>query len=203
MKEWVFKVAMVLMGAVLVFVSIAKASYEIMAKEIGEDAIKNRYLEFIIKYEDGQTLPVNYDLPEAGMLPSNPFYGFKKIRDWMWLNFASGTNKPKVSLLMVDKKITEASDMFDNGNSRLAIEAGNEALDKLEYTNNLLDSITPPDHTGLQLKKQAFMAGYALKEIVAKGSESFDLDRIKFDELVEKINIWNEKQEKERYLWDK
>lgn len=203
MKEWAFKFAVVLVGMVVVFISIARASYEIMAKDMGEDTIKNRYLEFVVKYDSGRTMPVNYNLPEVGMLPSNPFYGFKRIRDWMWVNFANGTNKAKVVILMADKKITEVSDMFTDGKISLALESGNEAMDKLEYANTLLDSISPPTSTSLQLKKQAYLAGYAIKEIVAKGSNSFDLDQQKYDELISRIDSWNEKQEQEKYLWEK
>lgn len=197
MKEWVFKVGVVLVGMVMVFVSIARASFEVIAKEVGEDAIKNRYLEFVITSEDGKTLPANYNLPEAGMLPSNPFYGFKKIRDWMWMNFATGANKAKVAVLMADKKITEVSELFRLGDTDLAIETGNEVLDKLEYANGLLEA------TDIQLRRQLFLAGYAFKEIASNGSESFDMDQQKFKELINRIDRWNEKQEEERYLWDK
>lgn len=196
MKEWAMKIGMVLLGMVLVFVSIAKASYEIMAKEMGEDSIKNRYFEFVIKYEDGKTLPANYELPDPGMLPNNPFYGFKKIRDWFWLNFASGDNKAKVVVLMAEKKMAEVSDLFDNGDHKLAIEAGNEVMDKLEYANSISES-------DVQLKKQIFMAGHAFMQIASKGSESFDMDSMKYNDLINRIGSWNEKQEEERYLWDK
>ncbi len=196
MKEWVFKAGVFIVGLLVVFVSIARASYEIMAKEMGENAIKNRYLEFTITYEDGRTMPANYNLPEVGMLPSNPFYGFKKVRDWMWVNLATGTNKAKVLLLMADKKITEMSDLFVDGKTGLAIEAGNEAMDKLEYANSLLSA------TDVQLKKQALLAGFAFKEIAITGSESFDLDSQKYNELINRIDSWNDKQEKERYLWE-
>lgn len=201
MKEWVLKGFVVALGLVLVFVSITRASLDILAKEIDEDAIKNRYLEFTIRYGDGETEPANYNLPEVGMLPNNPFYGFKKIRDWMWLNLSSGVNKSKLAILMADKKMTEAGQLFLANQNRTAIEAGIEAMDKLEYANSLLAANPQPDDNTRFLRKQVLQAGYAYMEIARLGAKNFDLDQVKYNGLLERIESWNQKQEAERWNW--
>lgn len=201
MKEWVLRGLVVVLGLSFVFVSITRASLDILAKEIDEDAIKNRYLEFTIKYGDGETEPSSYNLPEVGMLPNNPFYGFKKIRDWMWLNLSSGTNKAKLAILMTDKKMTEMGQLFLANQNQTAIEAGIEALDKLEYANSLLAANPQPDDNTRLLRKQVLRAGYAYREIVEAGAKNFDLDQVKYNDLIERIESWNQKQEAERWSW--
>jgi len=202
MKEWILKIGVFGLGLLLVFVSLARASYEIWAKEIEQNSVKNRNTEFLITFDDGMTQPATYNFPEVGMLPSSPFYGFKKIRDWIWIKIASGDKKASIVLLLADKKMTEANDLISSGQNLLAIEAGNEAIDNLEYANKILDDTASTTDKKIQLKKQIFLAGYAYKEILSKLTNTFDLDQQKYNDLINKLDIWNEKQAKERYSWE-
>lgn len=203
MREWLLKAGFLGLGLAVLFVSIARAGLDISAQDIAENKLNNKQLDFIIEFGDGVTEPGSYKLPEVNMLPTNMFYGFKTIRDWLWLTLASNQEKPRIALLLADKKITETWDLFNNGSNTAAIDAGNEGLDKLEYAVKLVDQIQVKSDDVRQLQKQIFMAGYAYKQVAEVGTTGFDLDQEKFSQLLFRIDEWNKKQEEARWEWEK
>lgn len=67
---------------------------------------------------------VDYDLPHAGMLPDNPLYSLKKVRDSFWLFFTrDNLEKADLLLLFSDKKIVMAQAMAEKGKWELALES--------------------------------------------------------------------------------
>jgi hypothetical protein len=82
-----------------------------------------------------QNMPeqVNYELPYPGMLPDNPLYVFKVIRDGIVkLLINNPLKKAEFSLLNSDKRMYAGKMLFDKGEDQLAI-------DTITKSNNYLD----------------------------------------------------------------
>jgi hypothetical protein len=204
-KEFIglsMRLMVLVFGLAILFVSIARAGLEILAKESTDSISRNNAINFVVKFQDGETAPGNYNFPETGMLPDNIFYGLKKIRDYLWLSFSQGLTKAKISLLLADKSMSESKDLLVKDNTAKAIEAGNEAMDKLEYADKLINEFKVPDGQTKQVHYQIFWAGFAYKEVLSKAGESFEIDTDKYSKLINRIDDWNKEQEKNRYSWD-
>lgn len=72
---------------------------------------------------DMKTATVEYQMPYPGLLPDSPIYGFKKLRDFVWL---MGTGdygkKAEVLLLLSDKQMKGAELMMDKGKAGASVE---------------------------------------------------------------------------------
>jgi hypothetical protein len=189
-------------GLTILIISMARAGWEIWASDNNGEIQGNNLVNFTAVFGDGTTTPGTYKLPEAGMLPDNMFYGMKKIRDSLWLAFSQGIAKTRMALLLADKSIAESKKMMDVGKYDLTIEAGNEAMNKLEYADKLINDVKVADAQTKQLHYQIFWAGYAYKEVLDKMQDAFDLDTGKYSQLINRINDWNKTEEQNRYNWD-
>ena len=68
------------------------------------------------------SLNVQYALPYAGILPDNPLYFLKALRDNLWNLFITDPlQKADYDLLMADKRVGAASSLLDKGEVDLAI----------------------------------------------------------------------------------
>jgi hypothetical protein len=200
--EIVSKAAVVGVGLMILVLSMARAGLETRASNNGDAVPGNNLVEFTAVFDDGTTAVGNYKLPETGMLPDNMFYGIKKIRNYLWLLFSQGTAKIKMALLLGDKSAAETGALIENGRNNYAIDAGNEAIDKLQYADTLINQIRVADAQTKQLHYQIFWAGYAYKEVMVKARGSFDMDTAKLEKLISRVDDWNKTQEKNRYSWD-
>ena len=205
MRWWlgmVSKVLVIGLGLMILILSVAKAGWETRANGDSDEVVGNNLIEFTAVFDDGTTAVGNYKLPETGMLPDNMFYGMKKIRNYLWLSFSQGTAKIKMALLLGDKSAAEAGALIENGKNNYAFDAGNEAIDKLQYADTLINQIKVADAQTKQLHYQIFWAGYAYKEVFKKAENSFDLDAVEYTNLINRVGDWNKTQEKNRYSWD-
>ena len=191
-----------MMGLFILAISMARAGLEIWATENNESIVTNNSIEFTAKFNDGDTAPGTYKIPESGMLPNSIFYGIKKLRDFLWLNLSTGENKVKMAVLQSDKLISGANELIKKENYDGATEAGNEALDKLEYADKLLDGIKVANDQTKQLHYQIFWAGFAYEEIIKQEGGAFGIDNLKYSDLINRIDDWNKAQENNRYSWD-
>lgn len=196
------RVFVVLIGLVILFVSVARAGLNLMAQDGEMDSLRNEEVKFLVTFEDGETASGTYKLPQAGMLPNNVFYGFKKVRDYIWMLLSGGEGKIKLSVLMADKKIAEFQKLTKKGEQGLAIESGNEAMDKLEYANGLVMGAKNADAQSKQMRKQILWAGLAYGEIFHRNEKEFQIDSEKYTKLLTRIDGWNKQQEKNRYTWN-
>ncbi|HLD26380.1 MAG TPA: DUF5667 domain-containing protein [Patescibacteria group bacterium] len=82
---------------------------------------------------------ISYDLPYAGMLPDNPLFFIKNVRDKI-LEFATRDQIKKASLylLFADKRIRMAIELSEKGKWELATVAVEEAEKYLAKINPLL-----------------------------------------------------------------
>lgn len=188
-------------GLVILFVSVARTGLNLLAQGNGIDEVKKNEVKFLKTFEDGEKIEGTYKLPEPGMLPSNGLYGFKNFRDVLWLMFSQGVEKPKVTLLIADKKLAEFEKLTENGSRELAIESGNEAIDKLKYASDLLQSAKITDTQSKQLRTQILWAGLAYYEVISRNESEFQIDIEKYRNLLTRIDVWNKEQEKKRNEW--
>jgi Domain of unknown function (DUF5667) len=196
------KTVMMGIGIVILFVSMARAGWETRAKDNSDEVKGNNLVEFMAVFDDGTTAAGNYKLPETGMLPDNMFYGAKEIRNYLWLLFSSGEGKIKMALLLADKSASESGALIEKDESNLAIDAGNEAINKLEYAETLIDQVKVADAQTKQIHYQIFWAGWAYKQVFVKMQDSFDLDTERYTNLITRVDDWNKTQEENRYNWD-
>lgn len=198
----VTKILAIGVGGIVLMISVARAGWETRAIS-GSDAVPgNNLIEYNAVFDDGTTAVGNYKLPETGMLPDNMFYGMKKIRNSLWLLFSHGPGKIKMAILLADKSAAESEALIAKEEVSTAIEAGNEAVDKLEYAETLINQIKVADSQTKQLHYQIFWAGYAYREVFKEAKDSFDMDITKYENLINRIDDWNKKQEENRYSWE-
>ena len=70
----------------------------------------------------GKIIQIQYELPYPGILPDNPLYFLKAIRDNVLGFFITDPlKKADYSLLMADKRLQSAKALLDKGNNDLAI----------------------------------------------------------------------------------
>lgn len=196
------RVFVVLIGLAILFVSVARAGLSLMAQDGDMDSLRNEEVKFLVTFDDGETASGTYKLPQAGMLPSNVFYGFKKVRDYIWMSLSGGEEKVKLSVLMADKKIAEFQKLTEKGERGMAVESGNEAIDKLEYANGLVMGAKNADAQSKQIRKQILWAGLAYGEIFHRNEKEFQIDSEKYTKLLTRIDGWNKQQEKNRFTWN-
>ena len=189
-------------GVMVLAISLARTSLDILAQEINNDKIGNNPLSFVINYGDGETEVGNYKLPEVATLPINPMYGLKKVRDYFWLLLSRGIDKTKLALLMADKKTEETRQLWQMNKNDEALTAGNEAMDKLEYANQLVSTSGGNGNQIKQVAKQIYMAGFAYNEVFKLGNNAFDMDNQKYQQLIKRNEEWNKTQKENRWNWN-
>lgn len=196
------RVFVVFFGLAILFVSVARAGLSLMAQDGEIDQLKNEEIKFLTTFSDGEQISGTYKLPQAGMLPNHVFYGFKKVRDYIWMSLSSGNNKTKMAVLMADKKVAEFEKLRQIGDRLLAVETGNEAIDKLEYANGLVMESKNVDAETKQVRKQILWAGLAYREMFKRNEGDFQLVNDKYTMLLSRIDEWNKKQDKNRFSWN-
>jgi hypothetical protein len=205
MRQWIgitSKILVIGIGALILLISMARAGWETRANGDTEAVAGNNLVDFTAVFDDGTTAVGNYKLPASGILPDNMVYGIKTIRNQLWLLFSRGPAKTKMALLLADKSASETKELIEEGKINAAIDAGNEAIDKLEYADTLVNQTKTTDVQNKQVHYQIFWAGYAYEEVFKKIEGTFDLDTTKYANLINRVNDWNKKQEENRYNWE-
>ena len=180
-----------LLGLGILTVSLARAGAEIMTKNGSLEEMGKKEIKVVI----GDKLVV-YKLPETGMLPSNPLYIIKRVRDHLWLVFSGGLYKSKITLLLADKKAAEFGKLTGLGSTSLALESGNEAIDKLEYAYISSKNLNLSKVMRNQLLDQIYVAGYAYQQVFVLAKGGFTNNLESYNQLINRINEWNKKQER-------
>lgn len=172
----------------ILFISLSRAGLEIAAKQQGQYGVVP--VDFIDSI---------YKLPPVDTLPTSPFYGFKRLRDYLWLTFSNGpVKKSQIALLLSDKKMAEAIALFNNDQSEIGLNAGIEAVDKLKYADKLIANYQKEDIFKEQMEIQIFQTGNAYKEIMTSINNTFGLDEAKYQQIITDLNKLNEEKQKEK-----
>lgn len=104
---------------------------------------------------EAKFINVSYELPYPGILPDNPLYFLKALRDNA-INFfiTDSVKKAEYDLLMADKRLASSVSLLNNGNYQLAITT-------LSKSGNYFDQ-------AIQLAAQAKSQGLDAKNILNK-----------------------------------
>lgn len=191
------------LSLVILFVSLCRATLEIVASENDRNVLRQNPIQLEISGESEEEVEeVTYNLPETGLLPTNPFYGFKRLRDFLWTSFSSGpVNKSKTALLIADKKIAESRRLFSDSQTNASFETSLEAIDSLKYSEAQANLIKDNEEEAKKQLKQIYIAGKVYGEIIKAFGTGFDIDHTKYQKVVNEINSFNEEQEKAKENW--
>jgi hypothetical protein len=197
--SFLYTVLAILGGIVILFLSVTRAGYELMANDNNENKLRNNLIEFTYLDDSGEKQEYSYLLPTTSTLPNNPFYGFKKVRDYLWLKFSQGEiNKCKTAFLLADKKMTEGKMLMELGETKIAIEASQEALEKLKYAKSIIPDDEKFRVEADYIRDQVYMAGLAYESIVKKIQLSFEDESAAKNLLEKNLNEFNQENKKER-----
>ncbi len=196
----IYVLIVILLSILILFISLARASLDIWASESNFDIARNCPIEFIVKGEGDEVIKGKHYLPGVTVLPGNPWYGFKELRDEVWIRMNSNPEKKAETALMIaDKRMSTSRRLFEEQESKTAIIKAGEAYDYLRVADaewklakqNNADLCSPTEN-------QIFFAGLAYEEILQKVDLPFAEDTDKYNELLGNINDWNENQKEER-----
>jgi len=190
----IYTLAVLLLGVVIVFVSLTRASLEMTAQGDKEGVLRGDTLEVEIEKANGEKIKEVYRLPQIKMLPTNIFYGFKEIRDYLWIRFSQNNyDKAKMALFLADKKLAESVALDKKGSAGKALESGEKAVEKLEYAWTMLGEERDNKTNDLRgiIHRAVSIYGLVIKKMDKEG-----VDKNKYEEIENKIKTFKEKEEK-------
>lgn len=163
---WATIVALIFAFFIL-FVSIARAGLEIASSRDLNREVRKMEIEVEVKGER-----FVYKFPQARTLPDDPMYFFKRVRDFLWLNFAgNAVSKSDVALFIADKKMAEAQVLLSKNKVELALTTSREALNKLKYARSI------------HYTDQIYRAGWAYEKILYN-----------YKQKIQELDEWNQGQ---------
>lgn len=127
---------------------------------------------------------VEYSFPYPGILPDNPLYSLKTLRDKILIFFTNdGIKKTQLNLLLSDKRLMMGEILWEKGNSELSISTITKAEKYL--LNTSLELVTlkkqdklPPglaDKVALAAKKHTEI----IKDLISKTNNGTEINRLK------------------------
>lgn len=124
------------------------------------------------------TAQINYELPYPGLLPDNPLYFLRIIRDkTVGFLISDPLKKTEFDLLQADKRLNAGIYLFDKGKTSLALSTVSKAEN---YFSEALDKMKEAKTQGMnindmknKLKDAARKHQQELKYFVAKSSVNF------------------------------
>lgn len=195
-------VTVIILGGLILAISLIRTSLNTVLQPDSENKLRTEPIEFMMPNKEGVMEKASYKLPSASILSINYFYPLKKLRENLWIQFISNPmDKSKVSLLIADKRMFESELLAKEGQTKLALETIQEAIDKLKYAGGLVKGLKGNIININQLNEQIFKAGFAYKKILENDKQIFEkseTDNEKYKKLVGEIDTWNQLQEKRR-----
>lgn len=174
-------------------VSLGRTSLNIMAKDGRCELDKNNPVMIDRVDADGNTIQDSYKLPTVGMLPTNPLYGFRRIRDFLWLAMSfSAVEHSRMALFIADKKMAEAIALNDTQKIDLAMDFALEAVENLGTAHRDLKKVDKKTNDdALQIARQTKLAGRVYLKIIGSFCGTFDMENSKYGHLLEVANVIN------------
>ncbi len=190
---------LLLLAVLILFISLVRATLSQVRGSLTPTSYKNTLLTLNIAQINASDAPsdeqvVNYNLPSPGILPTNPFYGFKRIRDYFWILFTrESIARGKLELMMADKKLSEANALIPDGKVRHGYESLDDSLRYLDESYTSVKSAVDKPEERNQLLLQIRNAGIAYEQIINNmGSSVTNPEEDKKDIMLEKIRTWND-----------
>jgi hypothetical protein len=185
-------------GGAILFVSLVRAGWEILAAE-DQEKLRVSPIRFGLDLGRGQIEWYCYKIPTVEMTPDNPLYSLKSVRDNLWLGLARlPEEKSNLALLMADKKIAESKKLLAENKTEMALDCGQEALEKLKYSHELAEKAGNNEQETRDINGKIYQAGYAYKMILGGTDYRETKDKEKYEELISQLDNWNEEQRKEK-----
>lgn len=179
----VYRFLALVAGFLVLVVSVGRAGWETIAKEEKEGRLGCEAVVVMSTDKQGGEERYEYRLPEAGVLPGNFWYIFKQIRNSLWVRLAAGKdNKLVVTMVLADKNMAEAKELYEQGQGDRAIESSLKAIDKLEYAQSLLGEIG--DSKNEEIEKQLERSGEAYRQVLESMHSCFEMDYYKLQEAI-------------------
>ncbi|MFA4827481.1 MAG: DUF5667 domain-containing protein [Candidatus Shapirobacteria bacterium] len=195
-KRLFYTAGILMLGGTILFVSVVKAGWKMTTEQENEGKIRNTTIEVTVATEGGQIKKTFYKLPEVSLLPTSLWYKIKALRDALWMGLGDNSiEKTKTVLLLADKKIVEAEELFERKNVNEAVEASREALNKLKYAESLVNQKQDKDEETKQLEEQIDKAGIVYQQVVGNMAGGFDLEATRYEETMAEIKEFNQKSE--------
>src|SRR3989344_4767478 len=141
--------------------------------------------------DSAKVLPqqVNYELPYPGMLPDNPFYFIKVIRDAIVKRLISDPyKKAQFSLLTSQKRLYAGKLLIKKGKMQLA-------LDTISKSNNYLDDAL----ASIKEVKKTHPKNPDLNLFL----EQFNIVTLKHSEVLDGVKPMVDNDYREKLLWEK
>lgn len=194
---WAILTALAMILALtILFISMARASLPEVFKRLSSHEYHNVLLTLRPVYadqlEDSDTL--SYHLPEIGILPGNPFYVFRVMRDFIWLRLTTDpVAKTKLLGHMADKKMAEAVALMGNSKLKLTYESVSEAAAYLEEMRLSLNNIKGQKDVAKDLGLQMLRSGRAYAMIISNFQNSaVNPEDDQKSMWLDNFNKWNE-----------
>jgi hypothetical protein len=171
-------------------VSFLRASLEKVIEDENQDNLRKIPISFEIQDNLGKLEKICYKLPETGILPDNPLYLLKNLRDELWVRFSTNNiDKAKIVLLIADKKMEEAITLDRvQGKSDLVIKTSQEAVKKLKLASDLVSKMNDKDIETQKIEQSIGMATLVYKKII----DNFEIDNKNQENLFKIIDTCND-----------
>ena len=141
--------------------------------------------------DSAKVLPqqVNYELPYPGMLPDNPFYFIKVLRDAIVKTLISDSyKKAQFNLLTSQKRMYAGKLLIKKGKMQLA-------LDTISKSNNYLDDAL----ASIKEVKKTHPKNPDLNLFL----EQFNIVTLKHSEVLDEVKPMVDNDYREKFLWEK
>lgn len=163
MKSLLAKVAILLLGVFILYISLTRAGLEKLIRDERRNDLRKVPIIFQHSNQDNFIEEGSYKFPETSTLPNSPFYFLKKIRDELWIIFTGNSeDKVRVLMLVADKRMEEARLLNEKeGNEWLIIKTVEDSIQKMTKAKEIVESDRMNEverNQFRQRQKQEFMA---------------------------------------------
>jgi len=173
-------------------VSLTMASLETAAKNDDDNNLRVNPITFDYLNEKGEIKQNIYKTPESSVAANSLIYPIKNMRDDLWIKMSTdGKKKTEIYLLIADKKIKEANDLYNSkSNEKFIVKTANEALKNLKQAKSNLKDVQL-DKTELdKINQQLMESGRAYERII----KSWKMENEKIDKTIVELESINEKK---------
>jgi len=195
--RWLLVIAAIILGFLILFISLVKASCPVLASGSGGFSVEP--IEYQILGDGGTLKDCVYELPYPGILPPHPLFMFKRIRDWMWLRMTKDHYKKAILLhRFADREMGAAMVMVRNDRARKGLEFAKEAIGNLEKAYEETERERKVYAEAKQIKVQLVETGIAYEYAIWEFESAFGLDQEKWDIILRRIKDFNLQDDQEK-----
>lgn len=173
-------------------ISLTMASLETAAKNNDDNNLRVNPIAFDYLNEKGEIKQNIYKTPESSVAANSLIYPIKNIRDDLWIKMSSnGEKKTEVYLLIADKKIKEANDLYNsNSDQKFIAETASEALNNLKEAKSNLKDVQLDKIEIDKINSRLMESGKAYEQII----KSWKLENEKINKTITELESINEKK---------